>query len=67
MIHTPKIPFTHSGASWQPALLTMLGITNGTIIPYTRLGKQFDMHYLLFVYYLWLIGTTFAYILLATV
>jgi Mg2+-importing ATPase len=66
MIRTPKIPFIHSRASWQLALLTTLGIATGTIIPYTWLGKQLDMHHLPPVYYLWLVGTIFAYMLLAT-
>jgi Mg2+-importing ATPase len=66
MIRTPKIPFIHSRASWQLALLTTLGIATGTIIPYTWLGKQLDIHHLPPVYYLWLVGTIFAYMLLAT-
>ncbi|MCL1946999.1 MAG: magnesium-translocating P-type ATPase, partial [Chitinivibrionia bacterium] len=66
MIRTPKIPFLHSRASWQLTLLTTLGIATGTIIPYTWLGKQLDMHHLPFAYYPWLIGTIFAYMLLAT-
>jgi Mg2+-importing ATPase len=63
---TPKIPFIHSRASWQLALLTTLSIDTGIIIPYTWLGKQLDMHHLPPVYYLWLVGTIFAYMLLAT-
>ena len=62
---TPKILFIHSRASWQLALLTTLGIATGTIIPYTWLGKQLDMHHLPPVYYLWLVGSIFAYILFA--
>jgi len=60
MIRTLKIPFFHSRASWQLALLATLGTATGMIIPYTRLLKQHDMHYLPFVYYLRLIGTIFA-------
>jgi len=52
LIRTPKIPFIHSRASWQLALLTTLGIATGTIIPYTWLGKQLDMHHLPPVYYM---------------
>jgi hypothetical protein len=59
LIRTPKIPFIHSRASWQLALLTTLGIATGTIIPYTWLGKQLDMHHLPPVYYLWLVGTIY--------
>jgi Mg2+-importing ATPase len=66
MIRTPKIPFIHSRVSWQLAMLTTLGIAMGTIIPYNLLGKQLDMHHPPLVYYLWLVGTIFAYILLAT-
>jgi Mg2+-importing ATPase len=67
MIRTPKIPFIQSRASGQLALLTTLGIAAGTIIPYTWLGKQLDMHHLPPVYYFWLSITIIAYMRLATI
>jgi Mg2+-importing ATPase len=38
MIRTPKIPFIHSRALWQFALLTTLGIATGTIFAYMLLA-----------------------------
>ena len=67
MIRTPKIPFLHSRASWQLGILTTLGIAAGTIIPYTWLGTQLNMNPLPLVYFLWLICTILAYMVLATI
>jgi len=67
MIRTPKIPFIQSRASGQVALLTTLGITAGTIIPYTWLGKQLNMAHLPPVYFIWLVAAIFAYMILATI
>jgi Mg2+-importing ATPase len=67
MIRTPKIPFLHSRASGQLALLTTLGIAAGTIIPYTWLGRQLDMTHLPPEYFIWLIATIIAYMTLATI
>jgi len=67
MIRTPKIPFIHSRASGQVALLTTLGIAVGTIIPYTWLGKQLEMTHLPPVYFAWLVATIVAYMILATI
>jgi len=66
MIRTPKIPFIQSRASWQLSLLTTLGIATGTIIPFTFLGEKLGMAQLPYIYFPWLIGTIFAYMLLAT-
>ncbi|MCL1837545.1 MAG: magnesium-translocating P-type ATPase, partial [Treponema sp.] len=66
MIRTPRIPFIHSRASGQLALLTTLGIATGTIIPYTWLGKQLDMTRLPLMFYPWLIGIILAYMILVT-
>ncbi|GBU22901.1 magnesium-transporting ATPase [Fibrobacteres bacterium R8-0-B4] len=66
MIRTPKIPFIQSRASWQLTLLTTLGIATGTIIPFTPLGEKLLMAQLPYVYFPWLLGTIFAYMLLAT-
>jgi Mg2+-importing ATPase len=67
MIRTPKIPFIQSRASWQLALLTTLGITTGTIIPYTPLGAGLQMTHLPLIYFPWLIATILAYMALATI
>jgi Mg2+-importing ATPase len=67
MIRTPKIPFIQSRASAPVALLTTLGIAVGTIIPFTWLGHQLDMAKLPLIYFPWLIGTIFAYMILATI
>ena len=66
MIRTPRIPFIHSRASGQLALLTTLGIATGTIIPYTWLGDQLDMTRLPLMFYPWLIGIILAYMILVT-
>ena len=67
MIRTPRIPFIHSRASGQLALLTTLGIATGTVLPYTWLGRQLNMTRLPLLYYPWLIATILAYMILATV
>jgi Mg2+-importing ATPase len=67
MIRTPKVPFIQSRASLPLVFLTTMGIAAGAIIPYTWLGKQLDMAHLPVVYYPWLIGTIFAYMILVTV
>jgi Mg2+-importing ATPase len=66
MIRTPKLPFIQSRASIQLTLLTILGITAGTVLPYTWLGMKLDMAPLPFYYFPWLCGIILAYMLLAT-
>jgi Mg2+-importing ATPase len=67
MIRTPRIPFIQSRASVQLAMLTILGITAGTVIPYTWLGTQLNMAPLPSNYFPWLCGIILAYMLLATI
>jgi Mg2+-importing ATPase len=67
MIRTPKIPFIQSRASVQLTLLTLLGITAGTIIPYTWLGVQLNMIRLPFSFFPWLWGIILAYMFLVTI
>jgi len=67
MIRTPRVPFIHSRASVQLAMLTTIGITAGTILPYTWLGGQLDMARLPLLYFPFLIATILAYMALATV
>lgn len=66
MIRTPKVPFIHSHASWQLSLFTVIGISIGTIIPYTPLGAVLQMSPLPAIYYPILLGTILAYIILVT-
>jgi len=66
MIRTPRIPFIHSRASGQVALLTTLGIAVGTILPYTFLGEALRMTRLPLIYFPYLCGIILAYMLLAT-
>jgi len=67
MIRTPKIPFIQSRASVQLTLLTLLGITAGTVIPYTWLGTQLNMFRLPFYYFPWLGCIILAYMILVTI
>jgi Mg2+-importing ATPase len=67
MIRTPKIPFIQSRASVQLTLLTTLGITIGTVIPYTWLGEQLNMAHLPLLYFPWMCGIILVYMLMTTV
>jgi Mg2+-importing ATPase len=66
MIRTPKIPFIQSRASAKVTMLTTLGITAGTIIPYTWLGAQLDMTRLPLLFFPFLCTIIFAYMALTT-
>jgi len=66
MIRTPKIPFIQSRASARVTMLTTLGITAGTIIPYTWLGSQLDMTRLPVLFFPFLCGIILAYMALTT-
>lgn len=66
MIRSPKVPFLQSHASWQLTLLTTLGITAGTILPFTALGDALGMIKLPSIYFPFLIVTILCYMLLAT-
>ena len=67
MIRTPKIPFIQSRASFPIIILTTAAIIIGTAIPYTGLGEILGMSGLPLVYFLWLVGIIFAYMILVTV
>jgi len=66
MIRTPKIPFIQSRASGKVIMLTTLGITAGTIVPYTWLGAQLDMARLPLLYFPFLCAIILAYMALTT-
>ncbi|MCC0764210.1 MULTISPECIES: magnesium-translocating P-type ATPase [unclassified Clostridioides] len=66
MIRTPHIPFVKSRASWRLTLLTTIGITIGTIIPYTSFGNAIGMIPLPNIYFIGLIFTILSYMVLVT-
>jgi len=67
MIRTPKVPFIQSCASWQVTILTTLGITVGTIIPYTQFGAAIGMSPLPAIFFYGLIATILCYMILVTI
>jgi Mg2+-importing ATPase len=67
MIRTPKIPFIQSRASIQLTILTTLGITVGTIVPYTWLGEQLNMAQIPLLYFPWMCAIILAYMMMITV
>lgn len=67
MIRTPKVPFIQSRASLPVILFTTIAIIIGTIIPYTNFGIKMGMSPLPAVYFLWLVVTIFAYMVLVTI
>ena len=67
MIRTPKVPFIQSRASLPVLVVTTLAIIIGTVIPYTPIGVGLDMAALPAIYFAWLAGIIFAYMVLITV
>ena len=67
MIRTPKLPFIQSRASLPVLVVTTIAIIIGTVIPYTPLGAGLDMVALPAIYFAWLAGIIFAYMVLITV
>ena len=67
MIRTPKIPFIQSRASVPVLLLTTAAILFGTIIPLSIIGSWLNMAKLPGIFFAWLVGTVFAYILVVTI
>jgi len=67
MIRTPKLPFIQSRASLPVLVVTTIAIIIGTVIPYTPLGAGLDMAALPAIYFAWLAGIIFAYMVLITV
>ena len=66
MIRTPKLPFIQSRASAPLTLLTMMGITILTIIPFTPFGAMLGFTALPAVYFAYLIPCILLYMVLAT-
>ena len=67
MIRTPKVPFIQSRASLPVLVITTIAIIVGTVIPYTPLGAGLGMVALPAIYFAWLAGIIFAYMVLITV
>ena len=66
MIRTPKLPFIQSRASAPLTLLTMMGITILTIIPFTPFGAMLGFTALPAAYFAYLIPCILLYMVLAT-
>lgn len=67
MIRTPKIPFIQSRASLPLTLLTFTGIAVLTIIPFTPMGAAIGLAPLPGMFFVILIATVFAYMVLVTI
>lgn len=67
LIRTSKLSFFKNRPSWQVILLTTIGITIGTIIPFTILGDKLGMVALPYYYFIFLFVTLTAYISLVSV
>jgi len=65
-LRTPKVPFIGSRASFIVTAITLSGILVGSIIPQTAFGRKLGFFNLPPVYWLWLVATVAAYILLVT-
>ena len=66
MIRTPKIPFIQSRGSFIMTVITTLGIVVGTLLPFTNFGQNLGLGILPNQYWLWLVVTILAYLLLVT-
>jgi len=66
MLRTPKIPFIKSRASFAVTGMTSLGIAVGTIIPYTVLGENLNMHPMPLAFFYMLGATVLCYMALVT-
>jgi len=67
MIRTPKIPFIQSRASTSLTLLSLLGITILTIIPFTAFGRSLELAGLPAIYFAYLIGIVIMYFIVVTI
>jgi len=65
MLRTEKMPFIQSTASWPLMLFTSLGVTIGTIIPFTSIGESLGFVPLPGIYFLFLMITLTAYLIVA--
>lgn len=65
-LRTPYIPFIQSRGSFIMTTVTTLGITVGTLLPFTNFGHNLGLGVLPNQYWLFLAATIFAYLLLVT-
>ncbi|MGY3779447.1 magnesium-translocating P-type ATPase [Isobaculum melis] len=66
-LRTPKIPFLQSRASFIVTAITSLGIAVGSVLPFTEFGHSLGLAVLPSDYWIWLVVTIIAYLLLVTV
>lgn len=65
-LRTPQIPFIQSRGSFIMTVITTLGIVVGTLLPFTYFGQNLGLGILPNQYWLWLVVTILAYLLLVT-
>lgn len=65
-LRTEKLPFIQSNPSFPFFLVTMLGIVVGTLVPFTNLGEAIGLLSLPSNYWIGLLLTVLAYLLLVT-
>lgn len=65
-LRTPYIPFIQSRGSFIMTAITTLGIVVGTLLPFTAFGENLGLGILPNQYWLWLVITILAYLLLVT-
>lgn len=65
-LRTPQIPFIQSRGSFIMTVITTLGIVVGTLLPFTNFGQNLGLGILPNQYWLWLVVTILAYLLLVT-
>ena len=65
-LRTPQIPFIQSRGSFIMTVITTMGIITGTLLPFTNFGKNLGLGILPNQYWLWLVVTIFAYLILVT-
>lgn len=67
LIRTPKVPFVQSVASRSVIISTVFALIIGIVIPYTNFGERIGMTLVPAIYFLYLIGIIFAYMMVVTI
>ena len=67
LIRTPKVPFVQSIASKSVIISTVIALIIGIVIPYTNFGETIGMTSIPVIYFLYLIGIIFAYMMVVTI
>ncbi|MBF8807468.1 MAG: magnesium-translocating P-type ATPase [Enterococcus lacertideformus] len=65
-LRTPKIPFIQSNATFAMFIITTLGIVIGSVLPFTGFGAELGLMPLPGEYWIWLVVTILAYLMLVT-